>query len=188
MRFIFFIITYTLRADLFQKIIKTVIMKKLLTPICALLFLSASAQLTNDDVNLIQAMYGKDKRDLLQQYMKFDDTTSSAPFWKLYDSYETERKKLGQDFISVLQDYANNYDKLDDKKADELIMRVSSNNIAYENLYMKYYKKMKPVVGALKASQFFQLEGYLRSAIKTTVLDEIPFIGEIDKTKKPAQM
>jgi len=44
---------------------------------------------------------------------------------------------------------------------------------------------MKPAVGALKASQFFQLEGYLRSAIKTTILDDIPFIGEIDRTKKP---
>jgi len=184
LRFIFFIITYTLRADLFQKIIKTVIMKKLLTPICALLFLSASAQLTNDDVNLIQAMYGKDKRDLLQQYMKFDDTTSATAFWKLYDSYEAERKKLAQDYISLLQDYANNYETLDDKKADELVTKASANNIAYENLYSNYYKKMKASVGALKASQFMQLEAYFRSAIKTAILDEVPFIGEIDRTKQ----
>ena len=163
-------------------------MKKLFTPLCIFLFFSASAQVTQDDINLVQSMYGKEKRTLVQEYMAFTDSAKATAFWKEYDAYETERKKLGQDFISVLQDYANNYDKLDDKKADELIMRVSSNNIAYENLYMKYYKKMKPVVGALKASQFFQLEGYLRSAIKTTVLDEIPFIGEIDKTKKPAQM
>jgi len=135
-------------------------------------------------VNLIQAMYGKDKRDIMQEYMKFDDSTSTNAFWKLYDSYEAERKKLGQDFITILKDYANNYEKLDDKKADELITRTSANNIAYENLYSKYYKKMKPAIGALKASQFFQLEAYLRSAIKTTVLDEIPFIGEIDRTKK----
>jgi len=158
-------------------------MKKLLTPICALLFLSASAQVTKDDVNLIQAMYGKDKRDIMQQYMKFDDSAKATAFWKLYDSYEADRKKLGQDFISILQDYANNYEKLDDKKADELVMRTSANNMAYEKLYADYYKKMKPVIGALKASQFFQLEGYLRSAIKTTVLDEIPFIGEIDRSK-----
>lgn len=160
-------------------------MKKLLTPICMLLFFSVSAQLTKDDVNLVQAMYGKDKRDIMQEYLKFNDSTSANAFWKLYDSYETERKKLGQDFIAILQEYAENYENLDDKKADELITKVSANNIAFENLYMKYYKKMKPVVGGLKASQFLQLEAYLRSAIKTAVLDEIPFIGEIDKTKKP---
>ena len=60
---------------------------------------------------------------------------------------------------------------------------MSANNIAYENLYSKYYKQMKPVVGALKASQFLQLEAYLRNSIKTAILDEIPFIGEIDRSK-----
>jgi len=160
-------------------------MKKWLTPLCLFLFFSASAQLTTDDVNLIQSMYGKDKRDLMQEYLTFKDDAQATAFWKLYDSYEAERKKLGQDFIAILQDYANNYENLDDKKADELVTRSSANNIAYENLYSRYYKKMKPAVGALKASQFFQLEGYLRSAIKTTILDDIPFIGEIDRTKKP---
>ena len=160
-------------------------MKKLLTPICMFLFFSVSAQVTKDDVNLIQAMYGKDKRDLMQEYMKFNDSTTANKFWKLYDSYEEERKKLGQNFIAILQDYADNYEKLDDKKADELVTKASANNIAYENLYMKYYQKMKPVIGSLKASQFIQLEAYLRSAIKTSILDDIPFIGEIDKTKKP---
>src|SRR3954470_4406007 len=158
-------------------------MKKLLTPICLLLFFSASAQITQDDVNLIQSIYGKDKRDLMQAYMHFNDSASATAFWNLYDSYEAERKKLGQNFISILQDYAKNYETLDDKKADELVSRMSANNIAYENLFSKYYKKMKPVVGALKASQFLQLETYLRSVVKTSVLDDIPFIGEIDRSR-----
>lgn len=161
-------------------------MKKFLVPLCMLFFFSASAQLTQDDVNLIQSMYGKDKRDLAESYLTFKDTASATSFWKLYDSYEAERKKLGQDYIGILQDYANNYTTLDDKKADELVTKSSANNIAFENLYMKYYKKMKPVVGALKASQFFQLEAYLRSEVKVAVLRDIPFIGEIDRTKKPA--
>ena len=159
-------------------------MKKLLTPICIFLFLSASAQLTTDDVNLIQAMYGKEKRDMVQEYMGFTDSAASGSFWKLYDGYEAERKKLAQDFIAIMRDYADNYESLDDAKADQLITKASSNNIAYENLYIKYYKKMKPVIGALKASQFIQLEAYFRSAIKTSILDEIPFIGEIDRVKK----
>jgi len=163
-------------------------MKKLLTPICLFLFFSASAQLTTDDVNLIQAMYGKEKRDLVHEYMGFSDSAAAGSFWTLYDSYEVERKKLGQDFIGILKEYADNFETLNDKKADELVTKSSANNIAYENLYIKYYKKMKPVVGALKASQFIQLEAYFRSAIKTAVLDEIPFIGQIDGSKKPVEV
>lgn len=161
-------------------------MKKLLSAILVLVFFSASAQVTQDDVNLIQSMYGKDKRDIMQSYLQFKDEATGKAFWKLYDSYEAERKKLGQDFIKFLQDYAKNYEHLTAAKADELILKASTNNIAFENLYMKYYKKMKPVVGAVTAAQFFQAEAYFRSTIKTAILDDIPFIGEIDRTKKPS--
>jgi hypothetical protein len=162
-------------------------MKKLLTPVCMFLFFAASAQLTKDDVAVIQEIYGKEKKDLVQEYMTFNDSASAKSFWKIYDSYEADRKKLAQDYISILQDYANNFENLDDKKADELITKTYSNNIAFESLFMNYYKKLKPAVGALKASQFIQLEAYFRSAIKTAILDEIPFIGEIDKERKPLE-
>jgi hypothetical protein len=160
-------------------------MKKLLVPFFLFLFFSASAQMTKDDLNLIQAVFGKDKRDLMQDYMKFKDTASANAFWKIYDSYEAERKKLGQDYVEILQDYANNYDKLDDKKADVLVTRTSANNLAFENLYTKYYKRLKPVVGALKASQFLQMEAFIRNAVKVSILDQLPFIGQLDQMKKP---
>ncbi|PWT79060.1 MAG: hypothetical protein C5B59_00410 [Bacteroidetes bacterium] len=157
-------------------------MKKLLTPLFLFIIYSVSAQ-TTDDIHLVQAMYGKDKRDLMESYMQFKDSASAKAFWKLYDGYELERKKLGQDYIAILQKYSDNFEKLDDAKADALVTRMAANNQAYENLYSTYYKKMKPVVGALKASQFFQLESYLRSAVKIRVMDDIPFIGEIDRSK-----
>jgi hypothetical protein len=159
-------------------------MKQLLTSICIFLFFSATAQLTTDDVSVMQSMYGKEKRDLVQEYMQFNDSVSANTFWKIYDSYEAERKKLGQGYITILQDYIDHYENIDDKKADELIAETSANNIAMENLYIKYYKKMKPAIGAVKASQFIQLESYLRIAVKLYILDGIPFIGEIDKSKK----
>jgi hypothetical protein len=158
-------------------------MKRMLTVLSLLFVISASAQMTKDDVNLIQAIYGKDKRDLMESYMKFTDTAKANFFWKTYDSYETERKALGQQYLAIIQDYANNYSTLNDTKADGLITRSSANNTAYESLYKKYYAKLKPVVGALKASQFLQLEAYLRSEVKVNILNQIPFIGEIDRTK-----
>ena len=161
-------------------------MKKLLSAALVLVFFSASAQVTQDDVNLIQSMYGKDKRDIMQSYLQFKDDASATAFWKLYDSYEVERKKLGQDYLKILQDYANNYEKLTNAKADELVTKSYNNNVAYENLYLKYYKKMKPVVGALLAGQFIQTEAYFRTSVKASILDEIPFIGQIDRTKKPS--
>ena len=160
-------------------------MKKILTPVFMILFFSAAAQMTQDDVNLIQSMYGKDKRDLIQSNLHFKDSSSAVSFWKLYDSYEAERKKLGQDYINILQDYAKNYESLDDKKTDELVLRSSNNNIAFENLYLKYYNKMKPVVGSITAGEFVQAEAYLRMSVRIQILDQIPFIGDIERSRKP---
>ena len=160
-------------------------MKKLLTLASVLFFLSTSAQ-TKDDINLIQAMYGKDKRDLMEAYMTFPDTAKANKFWKIYDKYEAERKTLGQQWVAIIQDYGKNYSSLNDAKADGLVMRMSANNVAFENLYKKYYALLKPAVGALKASQFLQLENYLRGVVKTNIMSQIPFVGEIDRTKLPA--
>jgi hypothetical protein len=162
-------------------------MKQVLTLIGICLFFSAAAQTgEEDDLSVIQSMYGKEKHDLVQEYMQFNDSASAHAFWKIYNSYETERKKLGEDYLTILQDYVDHYENINDKKADELITKTSANNIAMENLYVKYYKKLKPAIGALKASQFIQLEAYLHTAIKIYILDGIPFIGDIDKSKKPA--
>jgi hypothetical protein len=144
---------------------------------------AVSAQATQDDILLIQAAYGKSKRDLMQEYMTFKDTASSNAFWKLYDSYEVDRKKIGQDYIKIIQQYANDYKTLDNKKADALMTKATANNLAYDKLYSTYYTKMKMAVGALKASQFLQIESYLHTQVKMSVWNEIPFIGEIDRSK-----
>jgi hypothetical protein len=158
-------------------------MKIIVAVFCFFSFLSASAQVTKDDINLVQAIFGKDKRDLMQEYMQFSDTSKASAFWKMYDSYEGERKLLGQEYIGILQDYAKNYTTLNDVKADNLVMRSSANNLAFENLYKKYYNKMKPAIGALKASQFLQMEAYIRTVVKANILTDIPFIGQIDRSR-----
>jgi len=39
----------------------------------------------------------------------------------------------------------------------------------------------------LQASKFIQLEDYIENCIRLSIQEEIPFIGELDKTKTPGQ-
>jgi hypothetical protein len=52
------------------------------------------AQSNKEDVDLIQSIFGKEKKELVQVYMTIPEA-KSAKFWTLYDTYETARKKLG---------------------------------------------------------------------------------------------
>jgi len=140
----------------------------------------AFSQMSQDDIGMIQSMYGMSKRDLVQKYMKLPAGQDSA-FWKIYNEYEIARKEIGAKRIQLLQDYANNYATLTDDKANELITEVLKLNGEQTKLYQKYYGKMKKVISPLKAAQFIQLEVYLENAVRTQIQSQIPFIGDLDR-------
>jgi hypothetical protein len=43
---------------------------------------------------------------------------------------------------------------------------------------------MKKVLGGLEAAKFMQVENYLQTSIRSEVQEAIPFIGELDKSRK----
>lgn len=143
----------------------------------------AYSQVSQDDVALVQSLYGKDKRELVKQYMKLSGKPDTA-FWKIYDAYENERKAMGAERLKLLEDYANNYSTLTDAKAEEIIKKSIALNANFLKLQQKYYPKMKSAIGAVKAAQFTQLEMYLDNAVRNSVNEHIPFIGELDRSEK----
>ena len=52
--------------------------------------------------------------------------------------------------------------------------------ITNDKLIAKYYGKLKKKAGVKAAAQFVQIESYLLSDMRATVLEELPFIGELD--------
>jgi hypothetical protein len=136
----------------------------------------------NDDIALIQSMYGMEKRKMVTDYMQLPEL-SAAAFWDVYDKYEVERKELGRKRLLLINEYAENYMNLTNEKADQLAKDVLTNNVQYEKLHQKYYPKFKKATSALKAAQFLQLETFLQNEIRSAVQEEIPFIGDLEKIR-----
>jgi len=140
------------------------------------------AQSNKEDVDLIQSIFGKEKKELVQVYMTIPEA-KSAKFWSLYDVYETARKKLGQERIKIIEAYATNYETLDNKKATDLTTKKLAWADKYTKFQQSYFTKFSAVIGGLQAAKFFQLEDYIENCIRLTIQEEIPFIGELEKTK-----
>jgi hypothetical protein len=157
-------------------------MKKLFLFLAIIASTSIFAQST-DDVILVQSLYGKSKGDIIKDYLNLAEPQATA-FQAVYDNYEAERKALGQKKMQIINDYAINYDKITDEKADELAKNNLKNNVDFEKLLSKVYGKAKKAVGPINAAKFIQLEQYFQTTIRSAVQDEIPFIGELEKTKK----
>jgi hypothetical protein len=158
-------------------------MKNLLS-LAVLLFISAVtfAQSNKEDIEIIQNMFGKQKKELVQVYMTIPEDKKPA-FWALYDQYETDRKSLGKERLALIDAYAADYATLDDKKSSDLMNRKLKWLGDYAKLQKKYYDSMSKIIGGMQASKFFQLEDYLENNIRLFIQENIPFIDELDKTK-----
>jgi hypothetical protein len=167
-----------------KKILKQTNMKNSFLLFAFVLFTAhgSFAQSNKEDIDLLQSAYGKNKKELIQAYMTIPESQKTA-FWAEYDKYEDERKAIGRERIAIIEDYANNYATLDDKKAGELMGRKFKMNETYSKLQKKYFGSMSKIIGGVQASKFFQLEDYLENNIRLMIQESIPFIDEIDKTK-----
>jgi len=150
---------------------------------CLLFSRPIGAQPPQTEIEVIQETWGMAKKELVSQYMQFNDSEAAA-FWPVYEAYMAERQALGNDRIRILADYADNYERLTDQKADDLTYVSLVNDIKLDKLKKKYFKKFKKAVSPLRASQFMQLENYLQTAIRHEVQEAIPFIGELEQTRQ----
>jgi len=126
----------------------------------------------------MKMMYGKEKKTIVADFIKLEGAQKDA-FWKLYDEYEGKRKALGHKRVALLEKYAANYGTMDDLATSNLIKETVSLGAETDKLIATYHKKIEKAAGAKPAAQFYQLEVYLLSAIRTAIFENIPFIGEL---------
>ena len=138
------------------------------------------AQSNQEEIDFFQSVFGMEKKALVAEFIKLEGVQKDA-FWTAYDEYEVKRKALGQRRIAILTKYANSYATLDDLTTDEIIKEVITLQGKNDKLVADYYKKIKKSAGTKPAAQFYQIEGYILSKIRATIMENIPLIGEMEK-------
>ena len=134
------------------------------------------AQSNKEDVDLLQAALGKDKKALFSEFMIVEGAQKDA-FWKLYDEYETKRKELGKKRFSLLEKYVNGYEKMNDADTEQSLKDMMELADATNSLISNYTNKMKKEAGVKAAAQFYQLENYILSVVRAQILSNIPVLG-----------
>jgi hypothetical protein len=133
-------------------------MKKYICIIVALFIASfAKAQSNKEEVDLMQAQFGMDKKAAVAEFVKPSASQKDA-FWKLYDEYETQRKDLGKQRIELLQQYADQYKTMTSAQADAWTKKVMDLQKKTDNLITTYYGKVRAISDGVVALQFYQIE------------------------------
>jgi hypothetical protein len=151
-------------------------MKKYILIIAALFIGSfAGAQSNKEEVDLMQAAFGMDKKAVVTEFVTPSENQKDA-FWKLYDEYETQRKDLGKERIELLRQYADKYETMTSEQADEWTKKAMDLQKKTDGLIATYYTKVKGISDGIVALQFYQIENYILTGIRAQILVNIPFV------------
>ena len=149
-------------------------MRKLL--LCSFFMIAISlsniAQTNPDEVQLMQSIYGMEKRDIVGEFIELNGSQESD-FWALYDEYELKRQEIGKERMRLLTSYVNDYGEVKPENADNFMKQVIPLRIKSDKLIDNYYKKIKTKTDPVVAMQFYQMENYLADSIKMELLEEI---------------
>lgn len=148
-------------------------MKKLsLLFICLFISVSAISQSFQDEVNLLQSVYGMDKKSIVTEFIELNESQKEV-FWKLYDEYEVKRKEIGKKKFTIIWDYVNDYGKIKPEDAEMLMNESIPLRKKSGQLIDSYYHKIKNKTDPVVAVQFYQIENYLASLIRIKLLEKV---------------
>jgi hypothetical protein len=126
-------------------------------------------------IDLIRADVKAEKVQILSAMMQFTPEEAST-FWPIYNSYDADLTRLGDQKLALIKEYAATFDAMPDEKADELVQKsfalVSERNTLLKNCY----ENVKGKMGAKTAARFLQVEYQLVTIIDLQIASRLPAV------------
>lgn len=131
---------------------------------------------TREYIALLHKNVRSQKAKLMGAVMQLD-TDDAAKFWPIYKEYDGELGKLNDMRVANIHEYAQDYTRMTDDKADELVQNAFNFQKQRDDLLAKYYGKVKDSLGAVTAARFVQIEYQLLQIIDLQIASELPVVG-----------
>jgi len=132
--------------------------------------LHAYAELLRSDVRT-------QKVAIITEVMGFTEAEDAA-FWPVYREYDLEMAKLGDERVSLIEEYANAFDKMNDAIADKLATRALDLEARRQAVKAKCYERVKKVLSPQTALRFLQVEHQLQLVIDLQISASLPIAAK----------
>jgi hypothetical protein len=126
-------------------------------------------------LELVRSDLRTQKVAIVTANMKLTDAQGGV-FWPIYRKYEAELTTLNDQVVALLKDYAQNYDKMTDAKADSLTKQVFAIQGTRLKLQEKYYGEFAKALNPVLAAKYMQIERQITAAVDLQIASEIPLV------------
>ncbi len=107
----------------------------------------------------------------------FFTTEEAEKFWPVYNEYREEARKVGDIRVKVIRELADEFETLDDARAEEMLREVLDFQADRVKLRKSYVKKFNKVIPPKKTVRFFQIDSKLDTIIDFALAKEIPLVN-----------
>ena len=142
--------------------------------LCFLISPAFAAKLTSE-IELTRSIIQTEKQAIIAKNMNFTEVEAQN-FWPVYYDYQADLRKIGDRRVSLIMDYAKNYENMTNNQAEKILKDFIKNQKQKLSLQKSYIKKFKKVMPAMKVARYFQLENKMDSVINVELAANIPLV------------
>jgi hypothetical protein len=128
-----------------------------------------------DDMAIVKDAIKANKKLFVSENMQLTEAEAKA-FWPVYEKYQDGLEELVDRSINLIENYAENYQTMNDDKAEKLIEEYLDIEGDYVELRKSYLPKFMKVLPAKKVARYYQLENKIDAAGNYELAKEIPII------------
>lgn len=134
---------------------------------------SNAQQSVKADEQIVIKQLQTDRRAVLTANLRLTEEESRV-FWPIYDEYELAMKKITDQRLALLDQYAAKYDTLTDADADGMLHTRYKLDEEATKTKVKYAKKIQKVLPSTKALRYLQLQDRIDNVIAGNAYSMIP--------------
>ncbi len=149
-------------------------MKKLLIVFALLFAMPAFADDLDQYIQLLKTDLKANAKEYVKKGMVTFTDEEAKRFWPIYDSYMAERGKFFDARLALVLDYADNFDKMTDAKAQDLLNRRVEQLKLKNQLDEKYRPQFATALSPRRLVRFYQIQQELETMIDLRVISEVP--------------
>jgi hypothetical protein len=136
---------------------------------------STSPVVSDQDLNLLRKDLRSDQKKIIAANMPLTEAEAQK-FWPVYDQYTAEKVKINDAKLTVIKDYATNFDTLTDDQAQTLVKKWAEADQSAAQLRTSYIPQFNKVLTGKKAARFFQIDRRLSNLVDLQLSSQIPLV------------
>ncbi|NOS91958.1 MAG: hypothetical protein HOP30_08550 [Cyclobacteriaceae bacterium] len=107
--------------------------------------------------------------------------TQATVFHPIYVQFNQEKRVLDDMLISLFISYGSNYHQLNEKVMGDFVKQSEEYQRKELAVRKKYYKIISKAISVETGSQFYEVDDFISTSLRLSVLTGLPFTGRISK-------